>query len=132
MMVNDMSEKSLETIVGKNVYSTWVDMLRSLIPQGRTHRLAVLVAGMLQYAVDEVYEKHSKNAEEDTIEHALIMASESYDVDGALEYAEEILQQLFEDAGVSYERVSAQGQEYSIVENALYEFINWYSMPWEA
>mgnify|MGYP006296632755 CR=1 FL=1 len=127
-----MSEKSLETIVGKNVYSTWVDMLHSLVPQGRTHRLAVLIAGMLQYAVDEIYEKHNGKPQEDTLEHALIMASESYDVDGALEYVEEMLQKLFKDAGVGYERVSARDQEYSIAENALYEFINWYSMPWEA
>ena len=127
-----MSKRSLETIVGKNVYSTWVKMLGSLVPQGRTHRLAPLVAGMLQYAVDEVYEKHGAKVEEDTIEHSLLSASESYDVKEAYEQIEDVLQKLFKDAGVDFERVSARGEEYSVAQSAVYEFINWYSMPWES
>ena len=126
-----MIGKSFETIVGKNVYSVWVKMLRSLVPQGRTHRLSVLIAGMLQYAVDIVYENRNK-LEEDTIEHLLIMASEAYDIDEALEHISEALEKLFDDAGVKYGRVSAKGEEYSIAQNAVYEFINWYSMSWEA
>ena len=43
-------KRSLEEVVGKETYALWVDMLRSLVPDGRTHRLSVLVAGMLQYA----------------------------------------------------------------------------------
>jgi hypothetical protein len=43
-------KRSLQDVVGENSYSVWVDMLRALVPDGRTHRLSVLLAGMLQYA----------------------------------------------------------------------------------
>ena len=43
-------KQSLQAVVGQLKYATWVDMLRRLVPDGRTHRLAPLVAGMLQYA----------------------------------------------------------------------------------
>lgn len=42
-------QRSLDAVVGPDTYSVWVNMLRALVPQGRTHRLAPLVAGMLQY-----------------------------------------------------------------------------------
>ena len=41
--------RNFRTVVGKDIYSAWVRMLRELVPDGRTHRLAVVVAGMLQY-----------------------------------------------------------------------------------
>ena len=42
--------RSLEDAVGKETYALWVDMLHRLVPEGRTHRLSVVVAAMLQYA----------------------------------------------------------------------------------
>lgn len=41
-------KQSLQEVVGAQTYTSWVDMLRRLAPDGRTHRLAPLVAGMLQ------------------------------------------------------------------------------------
>ena len=41
-----------ESVVGSPTYSVWVDMLERLVPGDRTHRLAPLVAGMLQYAAE--------------------------------------------------------------------------------
>jgi hypothetical protein len=43
-----------------------------------------------------------------------------------------LITQLFEDAGVGYERANRQGDEYNIAESVIYEFIHWYDMPWEA
>ena len=40
------SKRSLQDVVGKETYSVWVDMLRTLVPGGRTHRVSVVVAGM--------------------------------------------------------------------------------------
>ncbi len=40
----------LREVVGDEVYGVWVEMLRKLVPHGRTHRLSVVVAGMLAYA----------------------------------------------------------------------------------
>jgi len=42
------SARSLVTVVGPEVYGSWVSMLRVLVPDGRTHRLAPLVAAMRQ------------------------------------------------------------------------------------
>jgi hypothetical protein len=38
----------VKSVVGTKAYNVWLDMLRCLVPHGRTHRLSVLVAGMLQ------------------------------------------------------------------------------------
>ena len=43
--------RSLRDVVGPEVYQTWIDMLHRLVPDGRTHRLAPVVAAMLQYAL---------------------------------------------------------------------------------
>jgi hypothetical protein len=47
----------LRPLVKERVYSVWLDMLKQLVPQGRTHRLSVFVAGCLQYAVGRAGEK---------------------------------------------------------------------------
>ncbi|MDH3443799.1 MAG: hypothetical protein OEN50_07750 [Deltaproteobacteria bacterium] len=43
--------RNFGTVVGADTYAVWVCMLRELVPDGRTHRLSVILAGMLQYAV---------------------------------------------------------------------------------
>ena len=122
---------SLQVLVGPETYDVWTKMLQSLVPDGRTHRLAPLVAGMLQYAANIAYEEHRDEPEEDPVAQTLLLASEVYDPQDAGELLE-LVNVLFEDAGVGYERVDHQGVEYSIVESAIYEFVHWYDMPWEA
>lgn len=122
---------SLKQLVGQKTYTVWVDMLRQLVPQGRTHRLAPLVAGMLQYASDIAHEKYKGSAGEGSTAQILFMASDVYDPAEA-EDLSELVEQLFTDAKVNFERVSSRGDEYSIIESAIYEFIHWYDMPWEA
>lgn len=109
----------------------WTKMLRSLVPEGRTHRLAPIVAGMLQYAADKAYKKYGDDPEEGTVAHSLLIASEMYDPEEATDLLD-LIKQLFEDARVGYERVNHRGNKYSIAESAIYEFIHWYDMPWEA
>jgi len=123
--------ESLKTVVGEETYSVWTDMLHSLVPEGRTHRLAPMVAGMLQYAVTIAYERYGDNPEEGSVAHSLLVESEVYDP----EEAEELLglvKRLFKDAKVEYDRVDHRGDGYSIAESIIYEFIRWYDMPWEA
>jgi hypothetical protein len=79
---------SLKQIVGQKTYSVWVEMLQQLVPQGRTHRLAPLVAGMLQYASDMAYQKYGDNPAEGSVAQALFMASEVYDPAEAEELSE--------------------------------------------
>lgn len=123
--------ESLEIIVGQGTYTVWTEMLQSLVPDGRTHRLAPMVAGMLQYAANVAYEKYGDDPEEGSVAHSLLLASEVYDPDEAVELFD-LISQLFEDAEVEYERVDHRGDEYSIVDSAIYEFIHWYDMPWES
>jgi len=123
---------SLQQIVGKQTYTTWVEMLRQLVPDGRTHRLAPLIAGMLQYASTLAYEKYGDNPEEGSVAHSLLRAAEAYEPAEAEELLGEVLEQLFSEAKVKYQRMSSRGDDYSIIESALYEFIHWYDMPWEA
>ncbi|MBN1484335.1 MAG: hypothetical protein JXA37_06395 [Chloroflexia bacterium] len=123
---------SLKELVGQKTYEVWVDMLSRLVPTGRTHRLAPMIAGMLQYAADLAYEKHGNNLKEGTVGYALIEASEMYDPDEAVDLLSDVLGSLFADAEVEYERVSSQGEGYSVARSAIYEFIHWYDMPWEA
>lgn len=125
------SYESLQTIVGQETYTVWKKMLRELVPNGRTHRLAPMVAGMLQYAAAVAYEKYGDNPEEGSAAHIMLLASEVYDPEEAIELLS-LITQLFEDAGVGYERANRHGDEYSIAERVVYELIHWYDMPWEA
>lgn len=61
----------------------------------------------------------------------LLNAPEYFDPEAAYELVQ-IIEGLFEDAGVEYQRYNSRGDGYSIAENALYEYIHWYDMPWEA
>ena len=118
---------NLAPLVGQPTYSVWMSMLRELVPDGRTHRLAPLVAGMLQYAV-ALAEKQEPI--EGSVAHALIEASET-DPDETIELLLPIVECLFKDAGVDYKRRSSRGEGYSIAKTAIEEFVSWYDMPWE-
>jgi hypothetical protein len=122
----------LEEVVGQETYTVWTEMLERLVPDGRTHRLAPMIAGMLQYTAELAYEEYGEDAEEESIASALLEASEAYGPDEVPELLQEVVDQLFADAGVESERVTSQGDDYSLAESAIYEFIHWYDMPWEA
>ena len=122
---------SLKQIVGQKTYSVWIEILQQLVPGGRTHRLAPLVAGMLQYASNMAYQKYGDNPAEGSAAQVLFMASEVYDPAEAEELSK-LVEQLFADAKVRFERVSSRGDGYSVIESAIYEYIHWYDMPWEA
>jgi hypothetical protein len=123
--------ETLKSVVGEEAYTVWINMLQELVPDGRTHRLAPMVAAMLQYAAVTAYRKYGDDAEEGSAASALLLASEAYDPEEATELLDQV-KRLFEDAGVAYERVSRRGEKYSIAESAIYEFIHWEDMPWES
>ena len=122
------SSQSLRQVVGSVKYTTWVDMLRRLVPDGRTHRLAPLVAGMLQYAT---LLANDMNNEEPVVQR-LQEAAEAYDPEEAKPLLLPVIDQLFADAGVSYQRTNAGGRGYSIADEIIYEYVQWYDMPWES
>ena len=108
------SKRSLQDVIGKQTYDIWVDMLRELVPDGRTHRLSVVIAGMLHYATGIAKKLDEDEVEEDSIALSLIKANEM-DPDGIKEELHDVMKLLFEDAGVAFDRVSKRGEPYSIV-----------------
>lgn len=122
---------SLESVVGAVTYGVWVDMLKRLVPGGRTHRLAPLAAGMLQYAADRASQRSRGAPREGSVASALLSAIEETDAGGDVTYLAEIVEQLFRDAGVKSIRSNRRGDRYSLVDAAIAEFVRWDSMPWE-
>jgi hypothetical protein len=125
------SKRSLQDVVGKETYTVWVDMLRELVPDGRTHRLSVVVAGMLLYAVDKAMHIKHINEEEHSVGISLIDANEAGDPEAIKELIHDVVEGLFRDAGVKYERVSRRGEHYSIADEIYAEFSSWYDYPWD-
>jgi signal-transduction protein with cAMP-binding, CBS, and nucleotidyltransferase domain len=125
------SKRSLQDVVGKETYSVWVEMLRALVPGGRTHRLSVVVAGMLQYALEKAEMIKHKNEEEHSVAMSLIDAADAGYLDGIKELIHDVVDRLFKDAGVSYERVSKRGDHYSIADEVYNEFASWFNYPWD-
>ena len=123
------SKRSLQDVVGKETYEVWVDMLRELVPDGRTHRLSVVVAGMLEYAVGKSALIKHRNEEEHSVAMSLIDASEA----GYPEYIKglvhDVVDRLFKDAGDEYERVSKRGDHYNIADEIYNEFLRCYDYP---
>ena len=122
------AQRSLQSVVGETTYEVWLDMLRILVPGGRTHRLAPMLAGMLRYAVEQSTRKGRRPRPSGALVEALIALDEGDDDAAVLATA--AVQRLFRDAGVRAARASRNG-EYSIVEAAIHEFQRWGDMPWE-
>jgi len=106
-------------------------MLRRLGPEGRTHRLAPMIAGMLQYAYAIACEENGEEAEDGSAASILLECEDIVDPEDAPELLELVVH-LFKDAKVKYKRSNSQGEGYSIAEDAVIEFIHWLDMPWES
>jgi len=61
------SKRSLQDVIVEETHSIWRHMLRALVPGGRTHRLSVVVAGMLQYALEKAENIKHRNEEKHAV-----------------------------------------------------------------
>ncbi len=123
-------KRSLQDVVGEKTYDVWVDMLHEIVPDGRTHRLSVVIAGMLHYAT-AIAEKFDEDAlEEDSVALSLINANEMGS-DEIKDELHDVVKRLFKDAGVTFDRVSKRGDSYSIADEAYNEFVSWFDYPWD-
>jgi len=123
--------RSFRTVVGADTYEVWVRMLHELVPDGRTHRLAVMVAGMLQYAVAIAAAKSAKEKNDGSLAFSLLEAGDVSDPSEVKDLIHDAVVQLFKDAKVRFERTNARGDKYSLAEDSYEEFIHWFDMPWE-
>ena len=119
--------RSLQDVVGKETYDVWVDMLRELVPDGRTHRLSVVVAGMLQYALEVA----DSDSEELSVSKSLTDSAETSDPDEIKSMLHDVVSQLFKDAGVTYKRTAKSGERYSIADEVYDEFSRWFDYAWD-
>jgi hypothetical protein len=71
--------RSFSGLVDADTYEVWVRMVRELVPDGRTHRLAVMLASMLQYAVVMAAAKSAKDRDGRSLAAFLLEASEAND-----------------------------------------------------
>jgi len=124
------SKRSLQDVVGKEIYTVWVDMLRELVPDGRTHRLSVVIAGMLQYATAIAEKLDENELGEDSVALSLINANEM-SPDEIKDELHDVVKKLFRDADVAFDRVSKHGDPYSIADEAYNEYAGWYDYPWD-
>lgn len=129
-MARAIKTRTLKNVVDADTYKVWVAMLRELVPTGRTQRLGPMIAGMLQYAAS-LASKSKLREVEGTEAWSLMVASEMGDPDEACDHLEDLLACLFKDARVKANRTSARGMRYSVIEEAIQEFVRWDLMPWE-
>jgi RNase H-fold protein (predicted Holliday junction resolvase) len=123
-----MNEKYYKSIVGAKTLNVWVDMLKELVPHGRTHRISVIVAGMLTYMHASACKKRNKNST-----HFLELIECYYEMpEETQSELLAVIEAIFKLAKVRYKKVNSRGQSYSIAGDALYEFINWEEMPWRS
>ncbi len=123
--------KMIKDVVGSKNYSVWLEMLKRLVPYGRTHRLSVFVASMLQVAYEITQEKEESNTKARRLSSIFESACEQ-DEENGIKPLLKITEQVFKDARVGFKRINRKGQGYSIAEEAVYQFLNWDAMPWEA
>jgi len=123
--------RRFSSVVGADTYDVWLRMLRELVPDGRTHRLAVMVAGMLQYAASMATADGEREEEEHSLASSLLEATEVSDPSEVEDLIHDAVVQLFKDAKVRFERTNARGDKYSLAEDSYEEFIHWFDMPWE-
>lgn len=120
-----INSSSFKPFVGEETYEVWMKMLKVLVPHGRTHRLAVVVAGMIQYASKSVYKK------DPDLYDQIFNESDFDDYEMSNEQLAPFVETLFKDAKAKSKRVNSRGAAYSIVATALEEYARWDFMPWE-
>lgn len=125
------TEQNLADIVGTETYAVWVDMLNKLVPQGRSHRLAPLVAGMLHYALAIAEKRDDKESDTASAVQSILYAAEASGPSEVENYLKDLVKHLFMDAKVKYTRTNARGNNYNILDSVCEEFFDWYNMPWE-
>jgi hypothetical protein len=125
----EMSKDCFQSIVGAATYQVWVDMLQKVVSEGRTHNLAPLVAGMLQYAYQVALE--TDTVEDDVADAFVNEIDEPFQIAGIPKPIWQATRQLFQEAGVHASHRSAHGDSTSVMEDAFEEFIHWHDYSWE-
>ncbi len=124
-----MKSLKLKDCVDKKTYQVWVDMLKLLGPSGRTQRISVLVAGMLQYVYELHMKQTGKDEESEIVEYMFSAFENGYEDTQELLFP--LVKSLFSDAGLVWKKTDSKGQKYSVIEASIDQLFRWHDMPWE-
>ena len=128
--MNTLLEEFKE-IIGEQELRSFLTFLKAIGPDARTHRISVVIASILRFAVNQLPD----HCEDGSLAQALtLIDQEPYLVNENSEECElifDFIDCLCKEAGMLNERTSARGDGYSVAENALFEYASWYNMPWE-
>jgi len=120
-----------EKIIGADVFAANLAMLKEIGPDARTHRISVVIAAMLRYALSQAPRKSKKNS----LSAALVALDDGplYADEGSVEYRKvaALIDELCSKAGMRNRRLTSKGMSYSIAQNAIAEYCAWHNMPWE-
>jgi hypothetical protein len=118
----------LRQIIGEVSFDAFLELLTEIGPDSRTHRISVIIAGFLRFALEKITDDY----ENGSVAEALVFLDEELHSDGE-EYfrLKELIDQICKKAGMLNDRVTAGGIKYSIADNAIAEYCRWYNMPWE-
>lgn len=61
----------------------------------------------------------------------LLIALQEPEPGGGNDELAEAIVRLFDDAGIPHSRTNRRGDEYSLVDASIDEFVRWFDMPWE-
>jgi hypothetical protein len=106
-------------------------LLKEIGPEARSHRISVVIASILGFAVNKL----PAHCEDCSLAQTLITIDQepylAHEQSDEYELAFDFIDCLCREAGMLNQRESARGEDYSIAENAILEYAAWYNMPWE-
>jgi hypothetical protein len=118
-------------IIGEQELRSFLGLLKEIGPEARTHRISVVIASILRFAVNQL----PPDCEDGSLAQALLTLDEepylAHEQSDEYEMVFDLIDGLCNEAGMVNERESARGEDYSIAENAILEYAAWYNMPWE-
>jgi hypothetical protein len=98
-------------------------LLNALVKEGRTHRLAVFLAGCLHYIHQIANQKQNGNPTAEKFSEITDSLINDYNEDAHTEL-EKSLKSLLSDANVKFIRTNSRGNRYSIINNADKPFVS--------
>ncbi len=114
--------KEFKKIIGNQSYLSFVRLLKEIGPDARTHRISVVVAAMLRFALNQL----PNDCEEGTLCHALLTLEEEpyFAAEQSDEYdiIFDLIDELCREAGLNNLRESSKDDSYSIAESTIAEY----------
>ena len=125
-MVDEFKE-----IVGDQHFSSFLALLKDIGPDARMHRISVVIASILRFAVNQL----PPECEDGSIAQALLVLDEepylAHEQSDEHEMVFDLVDGLCSEANMMNERETTRGESYSIAENVIIEYAAWYNRPWE-